>query len=63
MMMDIENYYLTTPIHTYEYMRLHIAINPDESIKKYDLKGKAVDGWVYSEIQKVMYRLKHAGLL
>jgi hypothetical protein len=32
-MMDIKNYYLGTPLPTYEYMRLSISILPKEIIK------------------------------
>jgi hypothetical protein len=63
MMMDIKNYYFGTPFPTYKYMRLPIAILPDEIIKKYHLTRLAVDGWAYLEIQKGMYGLKQAGIL
>jgi hypothetical protein len=63
MMMDIKNYYLGTPLATYEYMRLPISILPDEIIEKYHLTNLAVDGWVYLEIRKGMYGLKQAGIL
>jgi hypothetical protein len=53
-MMDIKNYYLGTPLPTYEYMRLPISILPDEIIEKYHLSNLAVDGWVYLEIRKGM---------
>jgi hypothetical protein len=46
MMMDINNYYLGTPLPMYEYMRLPISIIPDEIIEKYGLKKLTVDGWV-----------------
>jgi hypothetical protein len=32
-------------------------------ITKYNLEAKSVDGWVYIEIRKGIYGLKHAGLL
>jgi hypothetical protein len=35
MMMDIKNYYLGTPLSTYEYMRLPISILPDEIIENF----------------------------
>jgi hypothetical protein len=47
MMMDINNYYLGTPLPTYEYMRLSISIFPLEIIEKYQLTRLSVDGWVY----------------
>jgi hypothetical protein len=62
MMMDIKNYYLGTPLPTYEYMHLSISILPDETIEKYHLTRLAVDGWVYLEIRKDMYGLKQAGI-
>jgi hypothetical protein len=63
MMMDIKNFYLVTSLPRYEYLRLPLAIIPDEVIEKYNLKSIAVDGWVYLEIRKGMYGLKQAGLL
>jgi hypothetical protein len=63
MMMDIKDYYLGTPLPRYEYMRLPLAIIPDEVIQRYNLTDKAVGGSVYLEISKGMYGLKQAGLL
>jgi hypothetical protein len=63
MMMDIKNYYLGTPLPTYESMRLPLTILPLGIIEKYDLKRLSVNGWVYLEIRKGMYGLKQAGLL
>ena len=58
---DIKNFYLGTPLAEYEYMKLRLAIIPDEIIKQYNLLDIAVDGWVYCEIKKGMYGLPHAG--
>jgi hypothetical protein len=63
MMMDINNYYLGTPLPTYEYMRLTISILPLDIIEKYKLTHLAVNGWVYLKIRKGMYGLTQAGLL
>jgi hypothetical protein len=63
MMMDIKNYYLGTPLPTYEYMKLPLTILPLDIIEKYDLKRLSVNGWVNLEIRKGMYGLKQAGLL
>jgi hypothetical protein len=62
MMMDINNYYLGTPLPTYEYMRLPRSIIPLDIIEKYKLTHLAVNGWVYLEIRKGVYSLKQAGL-
>jgi hypothetical protein len=63
MMMDIKKYYLCTPLPTYEYMHLPISILPDNIVEKYHLTRRAVDGWVYLEIQNGMCDLKQAGIL
>jgi hypothetical protein len=44
-------------------MKMLLSLFPEEIIQKYNLKDLAVDGWVYIEIRKGMYRLKQAGLL
>jgi hypothetical protein len=56
MMMDIENYYMGTPLSRYEYMRMLLSRFPEEIVSKYNLK-------VYIEIRKGMYGLKQAGVL
>jgi hypothetical protein len=63
MMMDIKKYYLGTPLTCYEYMIMLLSRFPEEIVETYNLKALAVDGWVYIEIRKCMYRLKQAGLL
>jgi hypothetical protein len=55
MMMDIKNYYLGTPLPRFEYMKMLLS--------RFNLGTLAVDGWVYIEIRKGMYGLKHAGFL
>jgi hypothetical protein len=63
MMMDIKNYYLSTPLPRFEYIKMLLSRFPEEIIQKYNLNALAVDGWVYIEIRKGMYGLKQAGLL
>jgi hypothetical protein len=63
MVMDIENYYLGTPLPRFEYMKMLLSRFLEEIVDKYNLGALAVDGWVYIEIQKGMYGLKQAGLL
>ena len=46
MMMDNKNYFLGTPLPTYEYMQLPLAIILEKIIKQHDLKEKAVESWV-----------------
>jgi hypothetical protein len=63
MMMDIENYYLDTPLPRFEYMTMLLSRFPEEIVNKYNLDALAVDGWVYFQIRNGMYGLKRAGLI
>ena len=56
---DIKNFYLGTTFLEYEYMKLRLAIIPNEIIQQYNLLD--VDGWLYYEIKKGVYGLPHAG--
>jgi hypothetical protein len=63
LVVDIENFYLNTPLGRLEYMVIKLSSLPQETIDKYDLIELAQDGEVYIEIQKGMYGLPHAGIL
>jgi hypothetical protein len=63
MMLDIKNYYISTPLPWFEYTTMVLCRFPEEIIQKYNLNTLAVDGWVYIEIRKIMYGLKQAGVL
>jgi hypothetical protein len=63
MMMDIKNYYMGTPLPSYEYMRMLFSRFPEEIVNKYNLKALAVDSLVYIKIRKGVYGLKKTGLL
>jgi hypothetical protein len=63
MVIDIHNFYLNTPMPTFEYMRLHISLIPDEIIAEYNLMPLVHNGYIYIEIQKGMYGLPQAGIL
>jgi hypothetical protein len=63
MMMDIKNYYISTPLPRFEYMKMLLSRFPEEIVQKSNLNALAVDGWVYIEIRKGIYGLKYAGLL
>ena len=59
--LDIKIFYYNTPIGRYEYMKISLAILPEEIIAQYNLLQLASDGWVYLEIRKGMPGLKQAG--
>jgi hypothetical protein len=51
---DINNFYLNTPLDRFKYMRLDIALLPDEIIRQYHLLDIAQDGYMYLELRKGM---------
>jgi hypothetical protein len=63
LVIDINNFYLNTPLGRFEYMVINLSSLPQETIDKYDLNELAQDGKVYIEIQKGMYGLPQAGIL
>ncbi len=60
---DIRNFYLGTPSDRFEYMRIPVAMVPQEIIDKYKLLGLVDNGHIYMEIRKGMYGLPQAGIL
>jgi hypothetical protein len=63
LVIDINNFYLNTPLGRFEYMVINLSSLPQEMIEKYDLLELTQDGKVYIEIQKGMYGLPQAGIL
>jgi hypothetical protein len=63
MCLDINNFYLGTPMDSFEYMRIPIKLTPQEIIAKYNLLSLVFDGHVYIEVHKGMYGLPQAGIL
>jgi hypothetical protein len=60
---DIKNFYLGTPMARFEYMRLPIAIIPQEIIEAYDLLPMVHNDHIYVEIRCGMYGLPQAGII
>ena len=55
MTIDINNFYLNTPMKRYEYMWLKLVDLTDNVIKHYKLESKVTsDRYVYLEVQKGM---------
>ena len=64
MTMDISNFYLMTPLHRPEYIRMKLNDIPDEVIGEYKLTDKATpDGSIYIKAKRGMYGLPQSGLL
>jgi hypothetical protein len=53
--MDVNNFYIDTPMDSFEYMRIPIKLIPPEIISEYNLLSLVSDGQVYNEVQKGMY--------
>jgi hypothetical protein len=64
MTMDIQDFYLNTPMAQYEYMRLTLSNIPADIIEHYKLDEIATpDGYIYCKIQKGMYGLPQAVII
>jgi hypothetical protein len=60
---DIGNFYLGTPLHRPEFMRIPVWALPQCIIDEYELEGLIHNGYVLVEINKGMYGLPQAGLI
>jgi hypothetical protein len=54
MCLDVKNFYLRTPMKSFEYMRIPVKLIPQEIIEQYNLLPLVSDGHVYIEVQKGM---------
>jgi hypothetical protein len=63
MCLDVNNFYLGTPMDSFECMRIPIKLTPQEIIVQYNLLALVSDGHVYIEVQKGIYGLPQAGIL
>jgi hypothetical protein len=60
---DIKNMYLETPLDWFEFMKILIALLPDNMNKHYQLQEKVLESYIYMEIRKGMYGLPQVGIL
>jgi hypothetical protein len=63
MCLDIENFYLSTPMARFEYMKIPINVFPQATIKQYNLLQHQHNGFIYLEVRKAIYSLPQAGFL
>ena len=56
---DLKDFYLGTPLEPkdYAYMRIPVAMIPDEIVDKYVIRHLSHNGFFYVEIQRGMYGL------
>ena len=61
---DIQDFYLETPLKNKQYGKVRAKYIPQETIDKYNLAPYIDDdGWLYFEIDKGMYGISEAGML
>jgi hypothetical protein len=63
MCLDIKNFYLTTALEYFKYMKMPLSLFPIWIIEQYNLNTHAKDGWVHLEIRKAIWGLLQAGIL
>ena len=63
MALDINFFYLSTPLDRFEYLKIRISDLPEDIIELYKVRDIETDGWVFVEIRKGMYGLPQAGTL
>jgi hypothetical protein len=61
--LDVNNFYLGTPMYSFEYMHIPIKLIPQEISVQYNLLPLFSDGHVYIEVYKGIYGLPQAGIL
>ena len=60
---DVKNFYLNTPTDEPEYMKIPVSLTPDEIKVEYKVSDFEHAGYVYVQINKVVYGLAQASLL
>jgi hypothetical protein len=63
MCLDVNNFYLVTPMDSFEYKRIPIKLTPQEIIVQCKTIPLLSDGNVYIEVKRFMYGLPQAGIL
>ena len=60
---DINYFYLGTPLDCFEYTAIPIGILPEHTKQRYNMREHAKNGFVYFEIRKAIYGLLQADIL
>ena len=63
MCLDIKNFYLTTALEYFEYMKIPLSLFPEWTQEQYYLKKLALDGMVHIEMHQAVWGLPQAGIL
>jgi hypothetical protein len=63
MCLDIKNFYLTTVLEYFEYVKIPLALFPAWTVEQYNLRTLALDGWVHIEMRQAVWGLPQAAIL
>jgi hypothetical protein len=64
MTIDIKDFYLMTPMDRFEHFRMKFELFPQDIIEEYGLTNKVdMDGNVFCEVRRGMYRLPQARII
>ena len=63
MCIDIKNFYLTSALEYFEYMKIPLSLFPQWIAEQYDLSTHAKDRWVHLEMRRAIWGLPQAGIL
>ena len=63
MTLDIEDYYLGTPLPRHEWLRIHVKFIPSDTIAMYELEQYIINEHILFCVTKGMYGLPQAGKL
>mmetsp|Transcript_11265 Transcript_11265/g.15885 ORF Transcript_11265/g.15885 Transcript_11265/m.15885 type:complete len:463 (+) Transcript_11265:115-1503(+) len=61
--LDLKDFFVATPMHRPEFMKIPLKYIPTDIMKRYNVKSLVIDGYIYVQINKGMYRLKQAAIL
>ena len=61
MCIDIQNFYLSTALEYYEYMKIPLALFPRWIIEQYELEKHMHNGYIYLELRRAVWGLPQAG--
>jgi hypothetical protein len=63
MCLDIKNFYLTTALDYFEYMKMPLSVFPAWIKKQCNLNTHALNGFVYLRMERAAWGLPQAGIL
>ncbi len=63
MCLNMKNFYLTTPLDQFKYMKMQINLFPKWIVKQYELMKYVLNGFNYLKMRRAVWGLPQAGIL